>query len=507
MRFFKRAQQLQATLETSNSSTVESQLPMPENEMHQLSQEVSNLRANLGRARAHFNTLRRALSQKDKSLHEMLHQLEIHRAEELRAHSQAIDSLQAELEAARRGEQEAEERSVHDAKAASSELAEFTLRTERLQEQLRHEHEETLNLARMELAEYRASHTHADSEYDAHVVHIAVLQKELKERDELLRRSEADLVVAQEVARERGTEAERLGAEAAELSVTMRDLYANQEVQQTEVDTLRDEALELQQRLQETNTCFEETANSLKQQHERAELSQADLVAMQARLGEHKVESERMLQNEKRRAQEELDNTRGKMEFIKAELGVSRAEEATTAQEVVRLQYTIHHADAEMNFMRGQIDGLQHQLIENNNQTGSLQAGILGYQRMVAELHAALAPSHENLQSLHVQLQDLQVVHQQSEAKLIDRNWQLESLQAEIQWYERVVVELHAELAPYRDNSQSTHSEQQRLQSEVELPTVEEEDISICSLEPGVQEASQDLPPKASNTLRASHID
>ncbi|XP_061404491.1 uncharacterized protein LOC133340364 [Lethenteron reissneri] len=311
MRFFKRAQQLQATLETSNSSTVE--LPMPENEMHQLSQEVSNLRANLGRARAHFNTLRGALSQKDKSLHEMLHQLEIHRSEELRAHSQAINSLQAELEAARRGEREAEERSVHDAKAASTastELAEFTLRTERLQEQLRHEHEKTLNLARMELAEYRASHTHADSEYDAHVVHIAVLQKELKERDELLRRSEADLVVAQEVARERGIEAERLGAEAAELSVTMRDLSANQEVQQTEVDTLRDEALELQQRLQETNACFEETANSLEQQHERAELSQAELVAMQARLGEHKVECERMLQNEKCRAQEELDNTR-----------------------------------------------------------------------------------------------------------------------------------------------------------------------------------------------------
>ncbi|XP_061404496.1 coiled-coil domain-containing protein 68-like [Lethenteron reissneri] len=488
MRFFKRAQQLQATLETPNSSTVE--LPMPENEMHQLSQEVSNLRANLGRARAHFNTLRGALSQKDKSLHEMLHQLEIHRSEELQAHSQAIDSLQAELEAARRGEREAEERSVHDAKAASTastELAEFTLRTERLQEQLRHEHEKTLNLARMELAEYRASHTHADSEYDAHVVHIAVLQKELKERDELLRRSEADLVVAQEVARERGIEAERLGAEVAELSVTVRDLSANQEVQQTEVDTLRDEALELQQRLQETNACFEETANSLEQQHERAELSQAELVAMQARLGEHKVECERMLQNEKCRAQEELDNTRGKMEFIKAELGVSRAEEAATAQEVVRLQYTVHHADAEMNFMRGQIDGLQHQLIENNKQLGSLQAGILGYQRVVGELHAALAPSNENLQSLHAQLQDLQVLHQQSEAKLIDRNWQLESLQAEIQWYQRVVVELHAELAPYRDNRQSAHSEQQRLQSEVELPTVEEEEISGCSLEPGVQ--------------------
>ncbi|CAM9805776.1 unnamed protein product [Lampetra planeri] len=293
MRFFKRAQQLQATQETSNSSRVE--LPMPENEMHQLSQEVSNLRANLGRARAHFNTLRGALSQKDKSLHEMLHQLEIHRSEE-----------------------------------------------------------------------------------------------KLKERDELLRRSQADLVVAQEMAREHGTEAERLGAEAAELSVTVRDLYANQEAQQTEVDTLRHEALELQQRLQETNTCFEETANSLEQQHERAELSQEELVAMQARLGEHKAECERMLQNEKRRAQEELDNTRGKMEFIKAELGVSRAEEAAAAQEV---------------------------LIENNKQLGSLQAGILGYQRVVAELHAALAPSHENLQNLHAQLQDLQVLHQQSEAK------------------------------------------------------------------------------------------
>ncbi|XP_061436329.1 spindle assembly abnormal protein 6 homolog [Lethenteron reissneri] len=324
----------------------------------------------------------------------MLHQLEIQRSEELRVHSQAIDSLQAELEAARRGEREAEERSVHDANAASSELAEFTIRTERFQEQLRQDHEETLNLARMELAEYRASHTHADSEYDSHVVHIAVLQKELKERDELLQRSEADLVVAQEVAQERGTEAERLGAEAAELSATVRDLYANQEAQQTEVDTLRHEALELQQRLQETNTCFEETANSLEQQHERAELSQAELVAMQARLGEHKVECERMLQNEKCRAQEELDNTRtqgAKMEFIKGRAGESSRG-------------------------RGGRDGTGV-LIENNKQLGSLQAEILGYQRVVAELHAALGPSHENLQSLHAQLQDLQVLYQQSEAK------------------------------------------------------------------------------------------
>ncbi|CAN0152869.1 unnamed protein product [Lampetra planeri] len=171
MRFFKRRQQLQATLETPNSSTVE--LEMPEKEMHQLSQEVSTLRGNLGRARAHFATLRGALSQRDKSLHEMLRQLNNNHAEELRAHSQAINSLQVELEAVRWGERE---------------------------EQLRREHDTTLHLACMELAEYRASHMYADSEYDAHVVHITVLQKELKERDELLRHSEADLVAAREVA-------------------------------------------------------------------------------------------------------------------------------------------------------------------------------------------------------------------------------------------------------------------------------------------------------------------
>lgn len=42
-------------------------------------------------------------------------------------------------------------------------------------------------------------------------------------------------------------------------------------------------------------------------------------------------------------------------------------------------------------------------------------------------------------------------------------------MQAEMQWHQRVVAELHAELAPYRDNEQSAHSEQQRLQSEVEV--------------------------------------
>ncbi|XP_075909290.1 uncharacterized protein LOC142905948 [Petromyzon marinus] len=205
---------------------------MPEKEMHHLSREVSTLRDNLSRARAQFATLRGALRQTEKSLLEMLHQLKKNHAEELRAHSQAINSLQVELEAVRWGERE---------------------------EQLRREHDATLHLACMELAEYRASHMHDDSEYDAHVVHITVLQKALKERDELLRRSEADLVVAREEARERGTETERLGTEAAELRANMRDLFTNQEVQQTEVDNLRHEVLELQQRLQEANACCEET--------------------------------------------------------------------------------------------------------------------------------------------------------------------------------------------------------------------------------------------------------
>ncbi|XP_075909046.1 uncharacterized protein LOC142929245 [Petromyzon marinus] len=138
----------------------------------------------------------------------------------------------------------------------------------------------------------------------------------LKERDELLRRSEADLVAAREEARERGTETERLGTEAAELRANMRDLFTNQEVQQTEVDNLRHEVLELQQRLQEANACCEETGNSLEQQ----------------------------------------------TDFLKAELGVSRAEEAARAQEVVQLQHTLQHTDAEMECMHGQIAGLQHQV-------------------------------------------------------------------------------------------------------------------------------------------------
>nr|XP_032801040.1 TATA element modulatory factor-like isoform X2 [Petromyzon marinus]XP_032801041.1 TATA element modulatory factor-like isoform X2 [Petromyzon marinus]XP_032801042.1 TATA element modulatory factor-like isoform X2 [Petromyzon marinus] len=212
----------------------------------------------------------------------MLHQLKKNHAEELMAHSQAINSLQVELEAVRWGERE---------------------------EQLRREHDATLHLAYIELAEYRASHMHDDSEYDAHVVHITVLQKALKERDELLRRSEADLVAAREEARERGTETERLGTEAAELRANMRDLFTNQEVQQTEVDNLRHEVLELQQRLQEANACCEETGNSLEQQ----------------------------------------------TDFLKAELGVSRAEEAARAQEVVQLQHTLQHTDAEMECMHGQI--------------------------------------------------------------------------------------------------------------------------------------------------------
>lgn len=50
------------------------------------------------------------------------------------------------------------------------------------------------------------------------------------------------------------------------------------------------------------------------------------------------------------------------MDFLKAELGVSRAEEAARVQEVVQLQHTLQHTDAEMDCMHGQIVRLQHQV-------------------------------------------------------------------------------------------------------------------------------------------------
>ncbi|XP_075920233.1 uncharacterized protein LOC142923197 [Petromyzon marinus] len=106
----------------------------------------------------------------------------------------------------------------------------------------------------------------------------------------------------------------------------MRDLFTNQEVQQTELDNLRHEALELQQRLQEANACCEETGNSLEQQ----------------------------------------------TDFLKAELGVSRAEEAARAQEVVQLQHSLQHTYAEMECMHGQIAGLQHQLKESEGHVQAL---------------------------------------------------------------------------------------------------------------------------------------
>ncbi|XP_061427371.1 centrosomal protein of 131 kDa-like isoform X2 [Lethenteron reissneri] len=390
MRFFKRRQQLQATLETPNSSTVE--LEMPEKEMHQLSQEVSTLRGNLGRARAHFATLRGALSQRDKSLHEMLRQLNNNHAEELRAHSQAINSLQVELEAVRWGERE---------------------------EQLRREHDTTLHLACMELAEYRASHMHADSEYDAHVVHITVLQKELKERDELLRHSEADLVAAREVARERGTEAERLGTEAAELRVNMHDLFTNQEVQQTEVDTLRHEALELQQRLQEANACCEETGNSLEQQ----------------------------------------------MDFLKAELGVSRAEEAARVQEVVQLQHTLQHTDAEMDCMHGQIARLQHQLRAHSQAINSLHVELKAVRW--GERQEQLRREHDT--TLHLacmELAEYRASHMHADSEYDAHVVHITVLQKELKERNELLRYSEADLVAAREVARERGTEAERLGTE-----------------------------------------
>ncbi|XP_075919335.1 uncharacterized protein LOC142922261 [Petromyzon marinus] len=205
------------------------------------------------------------------------------------------------------------------------------------------------------------------------------------------------------------------------------------------------------------------------------------------------------------KAQEDEDTITRLREELKAskeELAASEAERASAQPELSTPQQGLSALQDQLTTSQAENEDTLRQLFERSQELGSLHAGILWYQRMLAELHTELEQYRENAQIGRSQLQHLDMLRQQSEAELIDRNWQLESLQAEIQWYQRVVAELHAELAPYRDNEQSGHSEQQRLQSEVELVTVEEEeDISGCSLEPGIQEASQDLPPQASNTL------
>ncbi|CAN0065751.1 unnamed protein product [Lampetra fluviatilis] len=322
----------------------------------------------------------------------------------------------------------------------------------------------------------------------------------------------------------------------------MHDLFTNQEVQQTEVDTLRHEALELQQPLQEANACCEETGNSLEQQMDflKAELgvSRAE-EALRLKeseghvqtLGSEKAQQQdthrkeacelatgleevrltladafKQFERNSKKAQEVEDTIIRLREELKAseeELAASEAQRASAQPELSTPQHGLSALQDQLTasqagiedtirqlFERSQQLGslqagilwyqrvlaelqteleqyhenthsqLQHldmlrqqseaELIEKNEQLGSLQVGILGYQRVVAALHAELAPYQENLQSIHSQLQDLQVMHQQSEAKLIDSNWQLESMQAEMQWYQRVVAKLHAELAPYR---------------------------------------------------------
>nr|XP_032801043.1 centrosomal protein of 85 kDa-like [Petromyzon marinus] len=168
-----------------------------------------------------------------------------------------------------------------------------------------------------------------------------------------------------------------------------------------------------------------------------------------------------------KKAQEDEDTITRLREELKAskeELAASEAERASAQPELSTPQQGLSALQDQLTTSQAENEDTLRQLFERSQELGSLHAGILWYQRMLAELHTELEQYRENAQIARSQLQHLDMLRQQSEAELIEKNEHLGSLQVGILGYQRVVAELHAELAPCQENLQSIHCQLQDLQ-------------------------------------------
>ncbi|XP_054856259.1 polyamine-modulated factor 1-binding protein 1 [Eublepharis macularius] len=257
-------------------------------------------------------------------------------------------------------------------------------------------------------------------------------QKEqaIQKRDEVLRKSQLEMVRARSALQEKGREVARQRAGAQQLETSLQ--RAQQELQrsQREGASLRTEAQALQQSLRESQEQQRQAAQELAQQKELVQLAQSSLSHAQEELGErvaevmHHMQAGRQMETELQAlkdrlagAEVELEQKRVLLEELTEELSESKLRYQAAAQESKQHQQAATQLELKLESSREGLKGLQQQVQRQESTLEMLHAEVSQQKHREDDLEKQLLQAKEHAAGLAHERKGLQQQLQTSEQR------------------------------------------------------------------------------------------
>ncbi|XP_072452086.1 uncharacterized protein pmfbp1 isoform X3 [Chiloscyllium punctatum] len=224
-------------------------------------------------------------------------------------------------------------------------------------------------------------------------------EQAIQKRDDLLRKSETDLLQARDSIKGKVTEIEKQGAVVKSLEMDVQRLEKEKQQKENENISLKAEIEQLNQDLQNSNKNCREFAQELAHHQEKLLLMESSLQTTQDQLSDRvteivrheqanrKLQSElKILKERETSNKEEIDANRVQIEKLKAENAQNKQSHETAVTEGLKHQQSICKLEMEVNTSKEQIKMLQMQIHQKEDESNRLREELKSEQTRQEEL-------------------------------------------------------------------------------------------------------------------------
>ncbi|XP_067833252.1 early endosome antigen 1-like [Heptranchias perlo] len=323
-------------------------------------------------------------------------------------------------------------------------------------------------------------------------------EKAIWKRDDLLRKSKADLLQAQENIKEKVTEVEALDIIAKGLRVGMQGLQKHKRQIEKENTALRTEIQQLNQELQDIHQQYREKAQELANREEKFILMESNLQATEKQLNNQISEIVRQEQNQQKlhtelkTLKEHLEITEEEMnkykqigEELKNELNVKKQQQQQNFQEILKHQQGSQKL--ELANAKDEIQTLQQQLQQQEDLVSYLQDELNQERNQYQEQQRQLVKLNYHTSEMEAEVDNLKIKQKSEVQMLKDQENHISTMGEEMKHLQNkhlgVCEELMKEKSQVKNLQLKMTTAEKKTKSHAEEVQKYEERLTILSIQ------------------------
>ncbi|XP_072926392.1 uncharacterized protein pmfbp1 [Hemitrygon akajei] len=326
-------------------------------------------------------------------------------------------------------------------------------------------------------------------ENDLHNCQKLCTQQEqaIQKRDDLLRKSEADLLQARDSIKGKVREIEKQGSMVKALTMDLQRLGKEMQQKENDINSIKTEREQLKQDLQKTNKQRRELAQELAHKEEKLLLMENSLQTSQHQLSDRIAETVRheqanwKLQSELKalkelsvKNQKEKEYYRTQIEKLKVENAQHKQSQENTVREELMHQQSIYKMEIEVNSCREQIKTLQDQIQQREEERNRLQEELKieqtrkqDLQRHFQKMKDQLGELERETENQNAKLKANVLVLREREDRILSLENSLANLQKKHQVLCNKYKNCESELQNAQKNVLSSHKQSEYYAEEV----------------------------------------